>query len=858
MNHLVKFILKSPGELDLSPDYAPINWADCDFGLKRDPAVHGIFEISNAPIQFQLAYKDFVLKQYDLRGIDAVCEVVIEVLVEDTRYIQVFSGFIDFSTLEKVRRVEDHRALLPTPDDYLYVECEILPNDPAQKLRERAGIKIEANRQLSAEGVVLENYEMPIDLSLHSQAIFRGVYLFMSSMEGIGWPDGLIYDYDLRFATNNGFWVRDEVSTPNIPPQFGGIKYTIKNPGATGPFTFTHAGRLKIEYTILADFPAFVGFVMELFYIVKNGPSETMTVYETIFLDNAQGTIERNVLYEQTFNINENEYFFAGVLITGDFGNDPGEGTLTVNFTFEGDLAIANASQRPASTAQSYLVFEALQKAIDFCTDKSTLLDSFTFGRVDSTPTAYPSDGLHSITALTSGLSIRSVANPKAPQYSFKELFDNLNACFCLGWGPKRNNNVVRIEVERRDYFYQNEVIARFDWVENINVRAASELYFQKATFGFSKFETTESENSLDEFCTQHQRFNLIKNTNNSYDSVCGFVASGYAIERLRRIIFEGDPTKGDKYDEDTFIIASRRNNAGFLAQKNEDFELVEGCFSPSTRYNLNLSPARNFTRHLKWLNSGLVKARNDLSKWQFASGEGNVNLLTRNGDDFYFADNLLERQDLLVAQTDEAIFVPEFIQFVAPLDLPLWEKLLIGINKYKIIEVSNSDQNHLRGWIWDFNIQPQEGQAWSMAITLLVAKSGLRPAPPPVEPPPSNSFGLAFVANTFVTITRPGANASIEFRGMFGVDGVADLSDLLQIGEQVVIRWFNNGTLTTETMVVAPQISGVANLVIFTQPFSAIPGSTQFNGINMKIRVVSTGEILKFGPQVDLLVPNP
>ncbi len=857
MNHLVKFTLKSPGELDLSPDYAPINWADCDFGLKRDPAVHGIFEMSNVPIQFQLAYKDFVLKQYDLRGVDAVCEIVIEVLVDDNRYIRVFSGFVDFSTLEKVRRVEDHRALLPTPDDYLYLECEILPNDPAQKLRERAGIKIEANRQLSAEGIVLENYEMPIDLSMHSQAIFRGVYLFMNDMDGWGFSDGVIYDYDLRFATNNNFWVRDEASTPNIPPTLGGIKYTIKNPGATGPFTFTHVGRLRIDYTIIGDFPAFAGFAMELFYIVKNGLSETVTIYETILLDNAQGTIERNIFHEQTFNINANEYFFAGVVITGDIGNGPAEGTLTVNFTFEGDLAIATASQRPASTAQSYLVFEALQKAIDFCTDKSTLLDSFTFGRVDSTPTAYPYDGLHSITALTSGLSIRSVANPKAPQYSFKELFDNLNACFCLGWGPKRNNDVVKIEVERRDYFYQNEVIARFDWVENINVRAASELYFQKATFGFSKFETTESENSLDEFCTQHQRFNLIKNTNNSYDSVCGFVASGYAIERLRRIIFEGDPTKGDKYDEDTFIIASRRNNAGFLAQKNEDFELVEGCFSPSTRYNLNLSPARNFARHLKWLNSGLVKVREDLSKWQFASGEGNVNLVTRNGDDFYFADNLLERQDLFVAQTDEAIFVPEFVQFVAPLDLLLWEKLLIGINKYKIIEVSNSDQNHLKGWIWDFNIQPQEAQAWSVSMTLLVAKSGFRPDPPPAEPPPATAFGLAFIANTYTRIVQPGGDAILGLTGIFGTIDNDDLSNLFQVGAQLVVSWFNT-TLFTQNMVVAPPLAGVPNLVVFADAFAGIPGVSQFNGINMKIRVVASGEILKFGPQADNLVPNP
>jgi hypothetical protein len=857
MNNLANFTLRAPGVPDLVLSYSPINWAECNFELRRDEQVHGVFELSNTPIQFQLAYKEFIEAQYQQFGVDAVCELLVDVLVNDTRYVRVFSGFLDFSTLQKVRRVEDHQALRPTPDDYLYYECDVLSNNPAQKIRERAGIKVEANRQLSAEGIVLESYEMPVDLSLHSQAIFRGVYLWVNDMDGWGFTGGVVYDYDLRFATNNGFWVKDEASTPNIPPVYGGIKYLIKNFGPMGPFTFSHFGRLRIDYSIVADFPAFPGFTFELLYIVKTGLTQIVTVYETVLLDSVSGQIELNINYEQTFNIAANEYFFAGILVSGDFGNGPGQGTLTLNYTFQGTAAIATASQRPVSEARSFLVFEALQKSVDFCSDKSVLLDSTVFGRTDSQPTAYANDGLHAITALTSGLSIRDVASPKAPQYSFKQLFDNLNACYCLGWGEKRVGDGFKIEVERRDYFYQDEVIHRFNWIDNISVRAASELYFQKATFGFSKFETTESENSLDEFCTQHQRFNLIKNSNNQYNAVCDFVASGYAIERLRRIIFEGDPTKGDKYDEDTFIISSRRNGSGFQAQKNEDFELVEGCFSPSTRYNLSLSPARNFARHLKWLNIGLFRARPDLAKWQFGSGEGNVNLVTRDGDDFYFADNLLERQDLFVNQTDAAIAEPEFIEFKAPLNLELWELLLQGGNKYKIIEVSNSDQNYLKGWIWSFAISPQEAQTWEASIVLLKYKRGFRPDPPPVELPPSENYGLAFIANTFVNLVQPGGDVVAGFTGVFGTINGDDLSSRFQVGAQVVVSWFNNSVFT-QTMVVVPPIVGVPSLVVFSQTFSAIPGSTQLNGINMKIRIVATGEVLKFGPQADSLLPNP
>jgi hypothetical protein len=849
-NDLFKFVLSAKYSTPLELTYAPLGWNEVEFELRRDPDVHGVFELSNIPLRFHDGYKSYILSNYNQYGVDAEIEIDIQALQQNGAYKSIFKGLLDLTTLVKQTRATDYNRIGQEIDDYLWLECDIINNSPGQKLRERAGVEFRLETQLSPDGVILENYAMPYRLPMHSQAIFRGGrFRILPVNLALGGPSsgGIIKIAGPNAGSDPGYWVAEDSATPTFNLGGGSTKFLIKNIADTSVFTLFAKGTLRYDYELTGDEKT-----ITFGYVLEGGPPTTLiAVWGATLFPNSNFQETVNFDFAVNFNLASGQHVWAGFVIT--HGTNPGD-SLILNLEFSDIIQITTASTQAESWNRGWLVFEALQKSIDFATDKQTLLSSNVFGRLDSQPTAYPSDGRHSLYFVSNGLRIRDLIDAKGPQLSYKKLYDSLNACFCLGWSEKRVSNDRIIEIETRDYFYQSEVIKQFSNVPNIVVRAARDLYFQRARFGFSTYEIDETNNSLDEFCTQHTRFNFLKTVNNEYNAVCDFVASGYAIERLRRIAYEGDPTKGDKYDENNFIISLKRGeNWPFETARNEDFESVGGCFSPNTRYNLKLSPSRNFTRHLKWLNGSLWKIPNQFSKWIFGTGEGNINLQTQDIEDADFADVLAETQDITTSQSDLAIYYPEFIEFTVPLDLDLWFTLLDLENKYKAIEVSNAENNYLKGWIWSVKIMPNYPNNWDMAFTLLSFGNGYDFANIAPPEPPSLTYDFAYIANSFVL-------GGSVLRGILGTQS-AEALDLLKCGENVIIRWWHNGNTFTESHTISPAVSGgeCGGVQIYLQnAFSNLPGSTQLNGVNMKIRIVSSGVILKFGPQADQLLANP
>lgn len=846
VNELIKFRLVGEYENPIEFTYPPMGWKDVQFSLRRDFDVHGVFEVSSLPVRFQDGYKDYIKDQYEKYGVGAAVKIFVDFLCENNTYNTVFEGALDFTTLVFYRRVENRNPLTSEKaDNYLYCDCKIESISLADKLKQRAGIKIGLDNRLSAGGIVLEDLNQPFELIMHSQALFE-FNRFVLPTQGIdlngvtGFGGFFSSDNQELKTAKNEFWVKDEPGTP--------ANYIVKNPtNAVLDLEVRIKGVLAVQYVNMVNC---AGLSLNLAYRKETDPPGVTYLYSLDVPDsitNVYDYIDLDLVLTLTLAVGE--HFWLGFTVDGTVSG----ASFNFLFSFDPDqIEVAYSSFEFFSVAKAWYAYEAFQRIISFCTDVDKSFISNTLGRVDSYPLAYPQNGKSALNAITNGLSIRNSFFRKEPQISFRELFDSFDAIWCLGWGEKIVNGQRIIVVENREDFYLDEVIHTFAKIDEINLIAWQDLYYQRVKIGYAKFENDETKNSLDEFNTIHQRFNERTQTNQEYARISSLIASGYAIERSRRNQFLTDQSKGDKYDEDNFIVAIRYAEELFkyFPEKNEEFEVVEGIESPDSRYNIRLSPARMFARHAKWVNGSLF--RRPQERWRFASGQGNVKLVTQDTEDVDFADELFENQDFLLSETDPCLFQPELISFVVPFDSYLWTKLLNDDNRYKLIRVSHTEDDFLEGWINELKI---DVNSWKMEVLLLRKNTGfIQDGLPPIvpEPPPQQTAQLQILGELLSTgqpgfTYLPGQPSKVGFKYNNGANSfafeatVSDLDDFLPLVYAALIA---DSTLTANydvlitstTVLVKSKLTGSA----YNFGTTIIGSIANITGVNVLVHFIN------------------
>jgi hypothetical protein len=408
----------------------------------------------------------------------------------------------------------------------------------------------------------------------------------------------------------------------------------------------------------------------------------------------------------------------------------------TATWHFEAD------SVYPTSTIKGWAIFETWARVCASIGDNADAFDSVLFGRRDSQPTSYGSNGCGSFTAVTSGLSIRGFnrsAYDKPVTCSLEDLFDACEALWDIGMGVENN----KVKVETKSYFYdKNTVIFSATNIPHIKISVAEDLIYNLLEIGFKKWQSQEV-NGLDAINTNYQYSLPNRFIKNETTKLSPYIGDGYAIELTRRRDKVYEPTTDYAYDNEVFVIClNRSEDAGGVPtdldtpEVDENFSSVNGLLHEETRYNLRVANTRNLLRALESLSGELPKKPGTFYKIQY--GEANLTWdSTMNADncpgDFSaallaaFANLQWDDGDIRNAAP---LWVPELIEFEYPVCYDAYKA--IKANPKGVVEYNDDNGDIQAGYIinLDYSLADQMGR-----FKLLRAFTGSVVEPPPVNP---------------------------------------------------------------------------------------------------------------------------
>ncbi len=152
------------------------------------------------------------------------------------------------------------------------------------------------------------------------------------------------------------------------------------------------------------------------------------------------------------------------------------------------------------SQAKSYLIHESLSRAVEAVTNRCLRAYSEYYGRIDSQPFAFDTDGCGGLRMLTSGLKIR-----RAPEDKFfaspKELIEGLNGIDNIGFGIEPDPEIVSKfvwRIEPVEHFYQDDEIAVHDAIPRAGGEVRESGHYGKIIVGYPNWEV-EQVNGLGE-----------------------------------------------------------------------------------------------------------------------------------------------------------------------------------------------------------------------------------------------------------------------------------------------------------------------------------------------------------------------
>jgi len=345
-------------------------------------------------------------------------------------------------------------------------------------------------------------------------------------------------------------------------------------------------------------------------------------------------------------------------------------------------------------------VYEFVNRCLENITGRNDVLRSDYYGRTNSEPTPYPTNGLGSFKALTNGFNIRGFdeqVDQESPDYKpplikWSDLFDSLNAIDNLGVDV--GSDYVRLEPKA--YFYNNNLIKNLGEIKDITFSIKRSLYFNEAQIGYDDWEDF-TEEGLSEFASNRTFTNRIKNNGQPLNLKSKIVASSFAIELTRRQNKIYQPRSKSKWDSSIFVIETSKRldsfgqpfvnspnvKVDFTAPVGTRITDVQNAASGDFLYNIELSPTRNLLRHQNTLQGDMF----------FVSGEGNVRMKS-TVENQYGGLEVDEKGDYPQTNT---LYYPIIASFEYPCSLD--EFMQWEANKYGYFEFV-SDDNIYRAYI--------------------------------------------------------------------------------------------------------------------------------------------------------------
>ncbi len=419
------------------------------------------------------------------------------------------------------------------------------------------------------------------------------------------------------------------------------------------------------------------------------------------------------------------ETFESGItLFTSPFRN------LRISLTEDSFFKADSISTTTPTPAKTFLIHEAASRVVESISNNQLKFKSAYYGRTDSQPYAFLTDGCNSLLGLTNGILLRRALLTDGTQpkvfTSFKKIKDSCDALDCVGVGIEYDDALQPVvAMEPITHFYSPDIIFTADGVNELTRSIKTDRIWNTFKFGFDKFET-ENTNGLDAIHTQRQYRTPLIHTDQTLEKLCLYIFDGYAIEVTRRLF---GTTADWRYDQNIFGLCLKRGAPYDVEQGN----IVNGAnlFDPPTIINYRASPIRNALHWFKWIMQGVthlvVGDINEASQMLFNSGVGNYvaeGELTSNAcnleNDVIAENDAVSLSDFFDPVAGTPFIMPETVEFTYPLGLN--EFLFIKDNMYGLIQYRHSEMEQWSyGWIEKIDPSHEEGDAKFTLTTALI-----------------------------------------------------------------------------------------------------------------------------------------
>lgn len=355
-------------------------------------------------------------------------------------------------------------------------------------------------------------------------------------------------------------------------------------------------------------------------------------------------------------------------------------GNTTYDFSVgDSTIEFTQNSFTENTEVDSFLLRDAAESILSKIISRNNVMYSNYLG--DETPTACAANF-----AIMKGLHVRGYTMADKPMFmSFDDWWAGANPIFNLGLGYETIGGTEFIRIEGKSHFYDDEYSMTFSNVDGITRVYDKDKIFKSIEIGYEKW-SAESASGVDDPQTKHTYNTRFKIIGKDEKVLSKFIAASLAIEQTRRNRVEFG--KDWRLDEDTIIIALSNDSSPYQPELDEAFSAITGLLNSDTRYNIRLTPARNFERWKPYFNGCLQLYIPET--YNFGSGEGNYDMQS-TGDESCDSGTLAENQDINVTTSFyHGAGAYEFQTYMS------WEDYkTVRDNRNKAIRVSNTTSNY-------------------------------------------------------------------------------------------------------------------------------------------------------------------
>ncbi len=708
----------------------PKGWDGMQFELARDTDFHGVFNNYTLDLEFLCKSGggyDFINDRYEQFGTNINIGLTVEIrCTSSDAFETLFTGLLNMNTIDRT----DFR-----------LGCSVENLDLRRIVLGRGDVPIDLSATTAIDGDVLSNYTYGgYDLNMHSRTIELSSEIGYtqavseSDTQTLG-PTPITYTAYIQhgFDLLKGDLGRTQPNPAIIDIQTSGFTfasatafpfYEAFDPVVVYPATFTldydFVGTLVDSSAPNVSRTLFGNWDLMLYYGSSQNNVKAITLGSIAGYTAAVSPTNKafNISDTTTIDLNYGDKIWLAWFTIGGIGYRNNAG-FNIDVTWDWQYTTANLSLNIESDSaeeqvESWAIHELYSRVCESITGNvSGAFYSEYFGRTNSEPVAYGSNGCASFLAVTNGLKLRQQDKPI--NVSLNELYAATNAMYNIGLGFEVIDDAPVVRVENKEYFYDSStVILTCSNIKEVVMTIAQELYYNEAEIGYSDWEPEEI-NGLEETNTSHKYVLGDVTLKNKYNAVSPYLTGGYAIEVTRRT---KQVTKDTQYDNNNFVIALSRSvdgggNPDELDTPETDTNVTSSSGVPfiGTVYNIEHTPAKMLLRHMNVLSGCISKFAG--SEVRFQSGEGNIEAEIQissigcPGD--YSGTNLAENANLDWDDTDirdgEPLWIPEVYTFDYPLSIS--DYIAIKDNPYGVIRFSRTETDYKNGFILGINYDP-------------------------------------------------------------------------------------------------------------------------------------------------------